>query len=67
MLGWSASWNGNGTQILFYFKERRWIYNPFSRKYLEWERNTLKKDFVKDWSGYTILYYSVPNKRTHSN
>ena len=34
-----------GTQILLHFEERRWIYNPFFRKYLERERNTLKKDF----------------------
>ena len=38
-----------GRQILLHFKERRWIYNPFFRKYLERERNTLKKDFLKDW------------------
>ena len=40
-----ANWIGIGTQILLKFEERRWIYNPFFRKYLEWERNTLKKDF----------------------
>ena len=43
-----ANWNAKGTQILFNFEERRWIYNPFFRKYLEWERNTLNKDFLKD-------------------
>ena len=50
----NAKWNGIGTQILFDFEERRWIYNPFFRKYLERERNTLKKDFLKDWSGAII-------------